>query len=196
MARSRRQKRAIRKLESEVFSTLFGLLAVYLFLEYCRVDSWLYQNTVGLITVLVLMFGAILAIPILKKIIKKKKYLKSPLSQIDVMYGEEFEEYLKYHFQKLGYKVKTTPRTNDYGADLILTKDGDKIVVQAKRWNDPVGNSAVQEVVAAKAYYKANRAMVVTNSYFTSNARSLAHVNNVELWDRSNLVKKLEIENK
>ena len=96
----------------------------------------------------------------------------------------------------MGYKVKTTPRTNDYGADLILTKDGDKIVVQAKRWNDPVGNSAVQEVVAAKAYYKANRAMVVTNSYFTSNARSLAHVNNVELWDRSNLVKKLEIENK
>ncbi len=196
MARSRRQRRAIRKLKSELVSSLFGLLAFYLFLQYIRVDSWLYQNTMGLIAILVLFFGAILAIPVIKKIIKKKKYLKSPLSEIDVMYGEEFEEYLKYHFEKLGYKAKTTPRSNDYGADLILTKDGDKIVVQAKRWNDPVGNTAVQEVVAAKAYYKANRAMVVTNSYFTSNARNLASVNNVELWDRGNIVKNLGIDNK
>jgi len=196
MARSRRQKRAIRKLKSEVFSTLFGLLAIYLFLEYGRVGGWLYQNTVGLIAVVVLIMAIIIAIPIIKKKIKKAKYLKSPLSEIDKMFGEEFEEYLKYHFEKLGYKAKTTPRSNDYGADLILTKDGDKIVVQAKRWNDPVGNTAVQEVVAAKAYYKANRAMVVTNSYFTSNARNLAAVNNVELWDRGNIVKNLGIDNK
>ena len=71
MARGIRQKRAIRKLKSEVFSTLFGLLGVFLFFEYCRVDSWLYQNTVGLIAVFVLLFGMILAIPILKKVIKK-----------------------------------------------------------------------------------------------------------------------------
>ncbi len=196
MARSRRQKRAIRKLKSEIFSTFMGLLCVFLFFEYGRVGSWLHQNTVGLIAVLVLIMAIIIAIPIIKKKIKKAKYLKSPLSEIDKMYGEEFEEYLKYHFEKLGYKAKTTPRSNDYGADLILTKDGDKIVVQAKRWNDPVGNTAVQEVVAAKAYYKANRAMVVTNSYFTSNARNLASVNNVELWDRGNIVKNLGIDNK
>lgn len=196
MARSRRQNRAIRKLKSEIFSTFMGLLGVFLFFEYGRVGSWLHQNTVGLIAVVVLIMAIIIAIPIIKKKIKKAKYLKSPLSEIDKMYGEEFEEYLKYHFEKLGYKAKTTPRSNDYGADLILTKDGDKIVVQAKRWNDPVGNTAVQEVVAAKAYYKANRAMVVTNSYFTSNARNLAAVNNVELWDRGNIVKNLGIDNK
>ncbi|MCR5799215.1 MAG: restriction endonuclease [Lachnospiraceae bacterium] len=172
------------------------VVGVYLFFEYFRTDSWLFHNTIGLIAIFVLIMGVIIAIPIIKKEIKKNKYLKSPLSEIDKMFGEEFEEYLKYHFEKLGYKAKTTPRSNDYGADLILTKDGDKIVVQAKRWNEPVGNTAVQEVVAAKAYYKANKAMVVTNSYFTSNARNLAAVNNVELWDRGNIVKNLEIDNK
>ena len=90
MARSRRQKRAITKLKSEVFSTLFGLLAIYLFLEYGRVGGWLYQNTVGLIAVVVLIMAIIIAIPIIKKKIKKAKYLKSPLSEIDKMSVNRF----------------------------------------------------------------------------------------------------------
>ncbi len=191
-----RRSRAKRKLEFQIFYWMFWLLAFYFFFEYHKVGGWLYNNSFALILILVLIVCIVVGIPILKKIYKKKKYLKSPLSEIDVMYGEEFEKYLKYHFEKMGYKVKLTPKSNDYGADLILKKDGDKIVVQAKRWSESVGNTAVQEVVAAKAYYKANRAMVVTNSYFTSNARNLAHVNNVELWDRSNIVKNLGIENK
>ena len=35
------------------------------------------------------------------------------------------------------------------------------------------------------------RAMVVTNRYFTSAARSLARANGVELWDRDRLVSAL-----
>ena len=68
------------------------------------------------------------------------------------------------------YKVELTPLSNDYGADLICTKNGQVLVVQAKRYEGKVGNAAIQQVVAAKDYYEADECMVVTNSYFTRNA--------------------------
>lgn len=62
-----------------------------------------------------------ITVKILINLNKKKKYLDSPLAKIDVMPGKEFEEYLKAHFEKLGYKVKLTKDAYDYGADLICT---------------------------------------------------------------------------
>lgn len=116
------------------------------------------------------------------------RYLRSPLSTIDNMTGEEFENYLKIYFESIGYKVKKTPASNDYGADLYCKNKNEVVVVQAKRYEGKVGNSAVQEVVAAREYYEADRCMVVTNSYFTKNAVNLAEVNQVELWDRDRLI--------
>lgn len=112
---------------------------------------------------------------------------------VDKLTGEEFEEYLFNLFKNLGYEVELTPASNDYGADLILTKGNEKIVVQAKRYSAPVGISAVQEVIGAKNYYKANKCMVVTNNYFTPNAIELAKSNDVELWDRDILIKMITL---
>ena len=117
------------------------------------------------------------------------RYLKSSLSKIDKMSGEEFEMYLKKYFEKMKYKVELTPLSNDYGADLICTKNGHVLVVQAKRYEGKVGNAAIQQVVAAKDYYEADECMVVTNSYFTRNAYSLAKANDVLLWDRDDIEK-------
>lgn len=114
----------------------------------------------------------------------KKRFVKKSISKIDKMTGEEFEKYLGLFFEKKGFKVEYTPKSNDYGADLILYKKDELIVVQAKRYDANVGNAAIQEVVAAKDYYEADRCIVITNSYFTRNATCLAEANNVELWDR------------
>ena len=71
----------------------------------------------------------------------------------------------------------------DMGADLILERRGIRSVVQAKSYSGSVGVKAVQEVVAAKSYYKAREAFVVTNSTFTKSAIDLAEANGVSLWD-------------
>ncbi|MBU3942675.1 restriction endonuclease, partial [Patescibacteria group bacterium] len=97
--------------------------------------------------------------------------------------GYEFEEYLKSLFGLLGYKVIRTPFSSDQGADLIALKDNKKTVVQAKKYTGKVSNSAIQEIVAAKNHYKADKAMVITNSSFTRSAIDLSLSNNVELWD-------------
>jgi hypothetical protein len=102
--------------------------------------------------------------------------------------GHEFEEYLKKLFELLGYTVLRTPLSRDQGADLIISKDNEKIVVQAKKYNGMVSNSSVQEIVAAKNHYGADKAMVVTNSSFTKSAIDLALTNNVELWDGKKLI--------
>ncbi|MEG4984830.1 restriction endonuclease [Microcoleus sp. BR0-C5] len=110
------------------------------------------------------------------------------IDQVDRMTGEEFEEFLACCFRNLGYGVEMTPKTGDFGADLILSKARNKTVVQAKRYQGKVGNSAVQEVVSAVKYYGAQDAIVITNSMFTSNAHKLAQANGVQLWGREQLI--------
>ncbi|GFZ31984.1 hypothetical protein CSC2_25100 [Clostridium zeae] len=135
---------------------------------------------------------------IIYRIVKKytvKRMMKYKMNNIDKLSGEDFEEFLALKFKRLGYKVKLTPTTADYGADLVIKKDKSKIVVQAKRWNSKVGVEAVQQVVASMKYYNADRSMVITNSYFTENAKILAKYNEVELCDRRKLYNIIESKN-
>ena len=114
--------------------------------------------------------------------------LQTEMHEVDRMTGENFEKYLLILFQAIGYQVESTPGSQDYGADLILYKNGMKIAVQAKRYKNTVGVRAVQEVVSSVKYYKANKAMVITNNRFTENACILARCNSVELCDREKLM--------
>lgn len=109
------------------------------------------------------------------------------IGHLDYFTGYEFEKFLEKLFVKIGYEVFLTKLSNDQGADLILKKHHETVVVQAKRYNDTVGNKAIQEVIASIRHYNANRAMVVTTNYFTNSAIRLAESNDVELVDRDKL---------
>ena len=106
---------------------------------------------------------------------------------LDDMTGEQFEDYLKAGFLRLGYAVEMTPGYSDYGGDLILSKDGEKTAVQAKRQQRNVGVKAVQQAIGAKGHYECEHAMVVCNRPFTKQAINLARGNDVELWNRFRL---------
>jgi hypothetical protein len=104
--------------------------------------------------------------------------------RVDAMTGFEFEDFLGVLFTTLGYDIETTKRTGDQGADLFAQRFGRRIVIQAKNYIDRVGNSAVQQVLAAKAFFACDDAMVVSNSYFTASAKELADAAGVKLVDR------------
>ncbi|WP_431798933.1 restriction endonuclease [Halobacillus andaensis] len=110
------------------------------------------------------------------------------IKEVDKMDGVQFEELLFHLFQQQGFLVKITPKSNDFGADLILRKGNDLIVVQAKRYSENIGISAINEVVGAAGYYNANKKWVVTNRYFTNAAAIQAYKNKVKLFDRDNLL--------
>ena len=105
--------------------------------------------------------------------------------RVQDMSGFEFEHFCTKWLLSQGYKkVVTTPPTGDYGADLTAyDRYGNKWVFQCKRFSKKVSNSAVQEVVAAKAHYKAKKAGVITNSQLTEKAKQLAYENEVLLYE-------------
>ena len=112
--------------------------------------------------------------------------------EIDKMNGTEFERYLELLFQKQGYKViRVGSPEDDYGADLIITKDSLTTAIQAKRHNSLIGVDAVREVHGSIKMYNCKKGMVVTNSYFTDQAKILAKANDIELWDRKMLANKI-----
>ena len=119
---------------------------------------------------------------------KRQRYLNMDFDEIDNLTGIEFEELLSTYYKSLGYTVEDTPKVSDYGADLILTKNGKRYVLQAKRYKEKVGVKAVQEVVASKAHYNATGAIVATNNFYTQNAWNLAKENHVFLIDRAKLI--------
>lgn len=129
---------------------------------------------------------------------RMKNYSKEPhatiesLPMVDDMTGLEFEDFLVRLFYVLGYYTKQTPRSGDYGADLIIKgKDWQgrtrHIVIQAKRYKAKVSVDAVREIHTAKAYYKADEAWVITNSHYTRSAHQLADSVGVHLYDRNHL---------
>ncbi|NEP61838.1 MAG: restriction endonuclease, partial [Symploca sp. SIO2G7] len=124
---------------------------------------------------------------LIKVPIESLEDIEQQLDAVDQMTGREFEEFLAKLFKQLGYQVVLTQASADYGADLVIQKESIKAVVQAKRKQGSVGIDAVQQVVAAIAYYQANLGMVITNSKFTENAKNLAVSNQIELWDREDL---------
>ncbi|MEK0082442.1 restriction endonuclease [Benzoatithermus flavus] len=103
--------------------------------------------------------------------------------------GAEFELFCADELKRAGWQVMLTGASRDQGADLIAERGGDRLVVQCKLLSRPVGNYAVQEVVAARSHHLCNRAAVVSNQRFTASAIELAATNNVELWHWSELAR-------
>ena len=68
----------------------------------------------------------------------------------------------------------------------------ERTVVQAKRQKRSIGLKAVQEVTAAKKYYRAHKTLVVINGTFTKNTKELAKSNYVELLNRTRLMKEIK----
>lgn len=123
---------------------------------------------------------------------KARRLSRAGILEIDRMDGTTFEHRLVALYRRLGYEARHVGAAGgDFGADLIVSKDGESCVIQAKCWRRNVGIKAVQEVVGARSYYGTDAAAVVTNSQFTPAARKLASKTDVVLWDREHLVRAL-----
>jgi hypothetical protein len=119
----------------------------------------------------------------------KKKY---SIDDIDLMDGYEFEKFVAELFSKMGFGSEITKASGDQGIDVIASKNGKKLGIQAKCYSSTVGNSAIQEAVAGKSHYRLDKVIVVTNNFFTNSAQQLAQSNSVILWDRHILKAKID----
>ena len=122
----------------------------------------------------------------------KKMNIEDYFFKYDIDDPVLFEKSVAKNFEAYGWNTHETKKTGDQGADVIAEKNGKRIIVQCKLYSRPIGNKAVQEVVAAKSYYKGNIALVVSNTNYTKSARKLAESNGVVLLHYLNLNRFLE----
>ena len=98
------------------------------------------------------------------------------------MDGWQYERKCAEYLKKLGFsKVEVTKGSGDFGVDILAIKKGLRYAIQCKYYESPIGNKAIQEVYAGMSYYRCNKAMVITNSTYTRQAKQLAASLNVEL---------------
>lgn len=104
------------------------------------------------------------------------------------MSGLDFEKYIMQLLERHGYKHVRLTGYYDLGIDIIAEKDNEIWGIQAKRYKGTVGLDAVRQAVAAREHYKCTRSMVITNSYFTRNAKIIAESVGCKLIDREILI--------
>lgn len=112
-----------------------------------------------------------------------------PLSHVDAasLTPLEYEQHCAAILSCRGWTVHLTSQTRDGGADFIAQKGDWRMVVQCKRYAQPVGNKAVQEVYSAVSLYSGNVACVVAPTGFTKQAQQEAHGLSVRLLHHSSL---------
>ncbi|MCE6967503.1 restriction endonuclease [Cereibacter sphaeroides] len=88
--------------------------------------------------------------------------------------GLSYEREIADLLSAAAFVVETTPLTGDFGADVIVEKDGLRYAIQCKDLGKPAGVKAVQEAEAARRYYQCDFAVVASRSGFTRAANELA----------------------
>jgi len=178
VARRRRKKQA------SPLEAIIGFMVLGAFLLGFKSTQSLTAGVFSGLAVLAVFFMVMLII----RQARMEKLRRSGIAEVDKMSGREFEHYLGQLFKAHGYSVDVTKSAGDFGADLVIAKEGRRIIVQAKRYSKNVGIKAVQEAFGAIMHYKATEAWVVSNSGYTAAAITLAKSNNVRLIDRNQLI--------
>lgn len=143
------------------------------------------------VAIAVLSFVVLISILLLIQRKENRKFEKD-LSKVDHMEGRAFEFWCASLLKARGWSnVQVTKQSGDGGADVIAYLGESKYAIQCKRYAKNVGDKAVGEVLKGKGNYGCNKAMVITNRFYTDAAIRSANNNNVILWDREDLKREL-----
>ncbi len=144
--------------------------------------------------------------PILQTQKKDKRFVDSHSVEFDdstnlaAMAWEDFEHLIRELFEKEfssnGGEVKVTQASRDGGVDAIAFDPdpirGGKIVIQAKRYTNTVGVSAVRDLFGTVMNEGANKGILVTTSDYGSDSYEFAKGKPLTLLNGANLLYLLE----
>lgn len=121
-------------------------------------------------------------------------------SNLAAMDWQDFEnlirEVFEQEFNSTGGEVKVTQASRDGGVDAVVFDPdpirGGKIVIQAKRYTNVVGVSAVRDLYGTVMNEGAMKGILVTTSYFGNDAYEFANGKPLQLMTGANLLSLLE----
>jgi restriction system protein len=108
----------------------------------------------------------------------------------------EFENLVNNLFSKMGLDAKLTRSSKDGGVDVVAFDVrpvlGGKVVIQAKRYKNVVGVSAVRDLYGTMINEGANKGILVTTSHYGPDAYDFSKDKPIELIDGGGLLYLLE----
>jgi restriction system protein len=108
----------------------------------------------------------------------------------------EFENLINNLFGRIGFDAKSTQASRDGGVDVVAFDArpilGGKVVIQAKRYKNVVGVSAVRDLYGTMINEGANKGILVTTSHYGKDAYEFAKDKPIELIDGGGLLYLLE----
>lgn len=108
----------------------------------------------------------------------------------------EFENLVSNLFEQIGFQAKLTQASKDGGVDAVAFDPrpilGGKVVIQAKRYKNVVGVSAVRDLYGTMINEGANKGILVATSHYGPDAYEFAKDKPIELIDGSGLLYLLE----
>ena len=117
------------------------------------------------------------------------------LKELRKLTPQKFEDEIAQMFKRLGYVVQQTPYSNDGGRDAILTKEGEKILLECKRYGESSvsGRPDLQKFHSAIVTDGAKFGFFVTSGSCSDDAIKFAGSPNVPitLIDNKQLIRKM-----
>lgn len=108
--------------------------------------------------------------------------------------GIEFENRCIAKLREIGFENVSGTSNNDYGADIVAYHKNIKYIFQCKYHQAKQGVKAVQQVMAARLLYSANKCVVISHSGFSRQAYILAKSDLVSLIDEETLFAATDID--
>jgi hypothetical protein len=101
----------------------------------------------------------------------------------EAAFARECAELLAGHFGT--GQVMLTRGGDDYGVDVLICSPQEKIVARCKPWRDTIDATQVRALAGAKAFFDADRAVMMTIGGPSDRAdtRAVAEALTLELWD-------------
>lgn len=119
-----------------------------------------------------------------------------PSAEWDTLSGVEFEQAVASWLRTEGFDVQTTRASGDGGVDIVARLDkplvGGRFIIQCKRLQKGsiVGEPTVRDLFGAlMADSSAVKAILITTSKFSAQARAFAEANGIELIDGATLAR-------
>jgi restriction system protein len=123
----------------------------------------------------------------------RAKYIGLPKTQSDKvamlldLSSRNFENLTERLYSRMAYETRLTPPTRDGGRDIIakinIGAKQEFLLIECKRYADPIDVGKVRELYGVVSSEKANRGVLVTSSRFTLDAQKFADDNYIQLID-------------
>ncbi len=114
------------------------------------------------------------------------------IEELRLLSPDEFEELIAAYFEMYDFKVRRVGRTGDHGIDLVVyTRQGEKWVVQCKRWKGQVGEPVIRDLFGAMHHEHAHKAFLMNTGSFTPQAYQWAKGKPITLYNGEGLVRLL-----